>query len=374
MARGMTETEAMHDLYPTERDLAGWVDEGRALPSWCYTDRAFFEREQQRVLRRSWHYAAHTGQLADVGDQLPLWVAGVPLVLVNTGEGGVRGFVNICRHRAHQVVLEPRNRQLLRCLYHGWCYDLDGSLRRAPRSEFEADFEPADLGLLPVQTATWGPTIWVNVDADGPSFAEWTAGLPEVVRSNGVDVEAHIYAYELEWSIAVNWKVFLDNAIECYHCPTCHPELSRVIEMDPRLQELSTGGRFWSTHMIPFRRSDARDGVDPKRYYFHWIFPTTYFQYAGDGFDVGTVDVRGVDQIVFRHIIFAPADLDPADMAERRQRDEANPTISQDVAICERVQRAHQSGVAPPGRLLLGSEWLLLHYQRVLVEMMTDGA
>lgn len=357
----------------TANDLPGWVNEGRALPSWCYTDRAFFEREQQHVLRRSWHYAAHMGQLRDVGDQLPVWIAGVPVVLVRAGESQVRGFVNICRHRAHQVVLEPRNRQLLRCLYHGWCYDLSGSLRRAPRSEFEPDFESADLGLLPVQTAVWGPTIWVNVDVDGPSFTEWTAGLPELVRSNGVSVDDHVYAYEQEWTIAVNWKVFLDNAIECYHCPTCHPELSRIIEMDPRLQELSSGGRFWSTHVIPFRPS--ADAAEPRLYYFHWIFPTTYFQYAGQGFDVGTVDVRAADEIVFRHITFVPTGTDPVLLAERRRRDEANPTIRQDVAICERVQRAHQSGAAPPGHLLPDSEWLLLHYQRVLVEMTTsDGA
>jgi hypothetical protein len=77
---------------------------------------------------------------------------------------------------------------------------------------------------------------------------------------------------------------------------------------------------------------------------------------------------------VFRHITFVPAGTDPVLLAERRRRDEANPTIRQDVAICERVQRAHQSGAVPPGQLLPGSEWLLLHYQKVLVEMVTsDG-
>jgi phenylpropionate dioxygenase-like ring-hydroxylating dioxygenase large terminal subunit len=362
----------------SERHLPPSNDDGRALPSWCYTDRAFFERERDLVLRRSWHFAAHSGQLAHVGDQLPVWVAGVPDVLVRGDDGDVRGFVNICRHRAHQVVLEARNRKLLRCLYHGWCYDLDGSLRHAPRSELEPDFDRLDLCLAPVQTAAWGPTIWVNVDADGPSFGDWTEGLAGLVAANGVDVDRHVYGYEFEWTVSANWKVFLDNAIECYHCPTCHPELSRVIEMDPRLQEQSLGGRFWSTHTIPFRRVPGRtaDGSPPRLYHFHWIFPTTYFQYAGRGFDVGTVDVRGVEQIVFRHLVFVPDDVGAAVIAEQRQRDAGNPTIEQDVAICERVQRAHDSGAAPPGRLMPDSERLLLHYQRVVVAMMAgeDGS
>jgi phenylpropionate dioxygenase-like ring-hydroxylating dioxygenase large terminal subunit len=359
----------MPHLERTVADLLAANDDGLALPSWCYTDHDFFDQERARVLRRSWHYAGHTGQLAQPGDQLPLWVAGVPVVLLRRGDGEIAGFVNICRHRAHQVVLEPGNRSLLRCSYHGWCYDLDGALRRAPRSEREPDFDGADISLQPVQLATWGPTIWVNVSRDATPFAEWTEGLPALVRSHGVDVERHVHGYEFAWTVAANWKVFLDNAIECYHCPTCHPELSRALEMDPSAQRQRLGGRHWSTHTIPFRRPAGTSAEPERLYHFHWIFPTTYFQYAGGGFDVGTVDVRGVDQIIFRHVVFVPHDIDPAALDEQRQRDAANPTIAQDVAICERVQRAHDSGAAQPGRLMPDGERLLLHYQRVVVEM-----
>ncbi len=155
--------------------------------------------------------------------------------------------------------------------------------------------------------------------------------------------------------------------------------------MDPALHQLHVGGRYWicAQDPAPARARWASDvagptspnGDDRVYYYFHWIFPTTYFQYVqypGAGFDIGTIGVRGVDDIVFRHLTFLPVGTTEAELAERRQRIESDPTVSEDVAICERVQRAHAADFAPPGRLLPGSEWLLQHFQRVVVESMAE--
>jgi hypothetical protein len=153
--------------------------------------------------------------------------------------------------------------------------------------------------------------------------------------------------------------------------------------MDPATHDLAVGGRYWISHRIPLRRTAvgtpvaaptaAKDGDDPGQYYFYWIFPTTYFQYAGRGFDVGTVDVRAVDRIVFRHLAFLPSDATPEEIAERDARLDEDPTVDEDVAICTRVQLAHGTGAAPTGRLLPRSEWLLQHFQRVLVEDVDAG-
>jgi choline monooxygenase len=358
------------------QEVLGRLDDGYTLPSAWYTDPGHFAYERDAVLRRGWQYGGHTGDLAEHGDQITIQIAGVPVVLVVDESRTIRGFVNICRHRAHLVVHEPRNRKTLQCLYHGWTYGLDGCLRRAPRAENELDFDPSDFGLIPVQTAVWGPTVWVNIDPDAPPFFEWIDGLPELVERNGVNVASHRLALERRWEIDANWKVFLDNAIECYHCPTCHPALSQVLDTDPARYELSVGGRYWISHRAPLRRSAVGDrgwptagGADGKgNTYFHWIFPTTYFLYAGQGFDVGTVEVTGVNTIALRHLIFLPVDASNEEIAERERLLELDPTVDEDVAICKRVQAAHDAGVAPPGRLLPGSEWLLLHFQRVLVE------
>ena len=342
------------------------VEAGRALPSRSYTDPSVFVAEQTHVLRKSWHFGTHTSDLAEAGDVVTREVAGVPIVFTRADDGAIRAFVNICRHRAHPVVLESghRDQHNLRCLYHGWTYGLDGGFVQAPRSDQEGvELDARSCALMPVQTYVWGPTVWVNPDVEAPTFETWAPGLAAAVAADGIDVESHVLAFEREFPVRANWKVFVDNAIECYHCPTCHPTLSAVLVMNPRLQTTTIRGPRWSTHRIPFRDEDLV-------YTFHWIFPTTYFQYGRTGFDVGTIDVRGVHDIIFRSLTFVHRDMPADDVASLEARLDDYPTIREDVAICERVQHSHESGVAATGQLLPGSEQLVVHFQRTLVDMM----
>ena len=352
-------------------DLLESVEAGWTLPSEWYADRAIFREEQRKILRRSWHFVTHTGALAEAGDVFPTEIGGVPIVLVRGADGTINGYENICRHRAYPVVQAAGNQRSLTCHYHGWTYDLGGALVNAPKANGDVPFELSEMCLPRVQVAVWGPMVWVNPCLDAPSFEAWTDGLNERLLSQGCDVTQAVPATEASWTIDANWKVFQDNTIECYHCPTTHPEFSRAIVQDPARQVLGVGGRYWIHHSIPFR-----DGIPegptyvPDTYYYSWVFPTTYLQHSGKGFDIGTVDVVDVDRIRFRHLWFAPAGTPAETIARAQQQLEADPTIPQDVEICRLVQHAHDSGVAPAGRLLPGREALLTHFYKVIVEMM----
>jgi choline monooxygenase len=358
-------------------ELLEAVEAGETVPSSWYTDPAVFAREQAAILRRGWHYVTDTGSLPDPGSQVRWEIGGVPIVLVRGLDGVIRGFVNICRHRAHPVVLEDQCRNSLQCHYHGWTYDLDGSLRNAPRSREEPGFDPGPLGLEPIQVHVWGPMVWVNVSLDAPTFDDYTAGMKELLHARGCRVEDHELAFDHEWVVDCNWKVLLDNTIECYHCPTTHPELSRALVMDPAKQELVVGGRYWIYHLIPFR-DGVPDGITLQRdatgelmYFFNYVFPAAYVQYTGKGFDVGSVQAIAVDKVRWRHLAFLPKDTPPEVRAAGRRALADDPTINQDVVICNRVQAAHESGFAPPGHLLPGSEHLLTHYYKLIVELVT---
>src|SRR5262245_1947214 len=102
--------------------------------------------------------------------------------------------------------------------------------------------------------------IWANVSLEAPAFDDYADGMKALLRSHGCRVEDHELAFGHEWVVDCNWKVLLDNSIECYHCPTCHPELSRALVMDPDRQRLLIGGRNWIYHLIPFR-DDVPDGI-----------------------------------------------------------------------------------------------------------------
>ena len=362
------------------RELLDAIDAGQTVPSSWYTDPAVFEREQAAIMRTGWHYVTDTGSLPELGSQFRWEIGGVPIVLVRGVDEAIRGFVNICRHRAHPVVLENQCRNTLQCHYHGWTYDLDGSLRNAPRSKEEPAFDPSSLGLVPIQVHVWGPMVWANISLDALGFDDYTDAMKSALYDRGLRVDEHELVFGHEWIVDCNWKVLLDNTIECYHCPTSHPELSRALVMDPDKQELAIGNRNWIYHVIPFRDgvpegfTVQRDARGELTYFFNYVFPSAYVQYTGKGFDVGSVQAISVNKVRWRHLAFLPKDT-PAEVRAAGQRYiENEPTINQDVVICNRVQAAHASGFAPPGRLLPGSEHLLTHYYRLIVQLVTGAA
>jgi choline monooxygenase len=349
------------------------IDAGLTLPSAWYADPTIFREEQRKILRRSWHFVTSVDRLAEPGDVLPWELGGVPIVLVRGEDGSILGYENICRHRAYPVVVQRGNRRTLQCHYHGWTYGLDGGLRSAPKANGPLGFDIADVCLPRIQVAVWGPTVWANPSLDAPSFDEWIAGLDDLLLKRGCDVRAAHAATEKEWVIEANWKVFQDNTIECYHCPTTHPEFSRAVVQDPARQVMAVGGRWWIHHSIPFREGIPEGPTYvPDTYFYNWVFPATYLQHSGKGFDIGSIDIVAVDRLRFRHLWFAPDGTPSETIALAQAQLDADPTIPQDVEICRLVQRSHESGVAPAGRLLAGREALLTHFYRVIVEMMED--
>jgi phenylpropionate dioxygenase-like ring-hydroxylating dioxygenase large terminal subunit len=359
------------------RQLHRDIDAGFLLPTAWYADESLFRLELERIHRRAWHFATHTGDLAEPGDVYVRNIAGVPIVLVAGEDGTIRGFVNICRHRGHPVVVESGNQPKLRCPFHAWTYELDGALRHAPRSNGDTRFDPAEFGLVPIRTHVWGPMVWANLAMDGPSFGEWIDGMPELMAARGLDVRDHTFGYDHTWQMDANWKVFQDNTIECYHCPSSHPQLARVLEMKPELQDIQVGGRYWIHHTIPFRKqfqgsitTKKVEGV-PFNYYYHWVFPSTYLQYAGRGFDIGSIDIVAVNRISFRHICFLPPDTPAETLVQGRKQLERDITIAEDVALCDRVQTGHAAGVAPQSRVLSEPEFLLSHFQHLIVDMVS---
>src|SRR2546423_12050957 len=116
---------------------------GVSLPWTWYTDAEIARHEQERIFRRSWQYAGHTGQAAP-GGYFTCRAGDIPIVVTRTADGELRAFLNVCRHRGFELVQGEGRRETIQCGYHAWTYGLDGSLRAAPRSDRESDFEGAE--------------------------------------------------------------------------------------------------------------------------------------------------------------------------------------------------------------------------------------
>src|SRR5215210_8891362 len=208
------------------------LDRGLSLPANWYTDPAIATLEQERIFRRSWQYVGRADQVARIGDYFTAQLGDIPIVVVRAAEG-LHAFVNVCRHRRHEVASGAGSGKLLQCPYHGWTYELDGRLRTAPRSEREPSFRKQDYPLVDVQVDTWGPWVFVNPAPDGPPLAAILGDLPATITRGGVDVERLRFRGREEWAREANWKVMIENYLECYHCPVQHPGFSSVIDVRP---------------------------------------------------------------------------------------------------------------------------------------------
>src|SRR5580698_2633410 len=136
------------------------------LPSHLYTDAAAFATEQERIFRRSWQVVGHRDQVANPGDYFTTELVGEPLLIVRGNEGKLRGFYNVCRHRAGPPAEGCGSRKLFRCKYHGWTYGLDGTLLSATEIEGVEGFRPEEFALAPVRVEEWFNLIFVNLDGD----------------------------------------------------------------------------------------------------------------------------------------------------------------------------------------------------------------
>src|SRR4029453_18036183 len=125
---------------------------------------------------------------AEPGSFFSCDAGGVPVVVVRDDTGGLRAFLNVCRHRGSLVCEGEGRRATLQCPYHAWTYGLDGSLRAAPRSELVPGFEREQLGLVQVQADAWGPFVFVNPDPEAEPLAETLGELPALVDASGVDL------------------------------------------------------------------------------------------------------------------------------------------------------------------------------------------
>ncbi|MGI9410844.1 MAG: aromatic ring-hydroxylating oxygenase subunit alpha, partial [Hyphomicrobiaceae bacterium] len=197
------------------------------LHSNAYIDPAFWQAECETVLAQNWFLAGFAHEFREPGDAIPVTVAGKPILLVRNSENRVGAFHNVCRHRCLTLVDRPRNvGKLIRCPYHAWAYDLDGSLRASPhfggmgRNEPDG-FDRARNGLVPVRTHVWHDWIFVNLDGNAPPFDDYAT--PLVRWLDGIDFTKVKPVAVLDFGeIRANWKLLMENFIEPYHVQFVH--------------------------------------------------------------------------------------------------------------------------------------------------------
>lgn len=325
------------------------------LPFAWYSDEETLRRERARIFARSWQYAGRAEQIAEPGSYLATDAGGIPILVVRDGQGDLRAFLNVCRHRGAMLAEGCGKRETIQCHYHAWTYDLDGSLRAAPRSDREPGFDKEALSLLPANAGIWGPFLFVNPDPDAPPLEEHLGLLPSILARD-IDVDGLVFHSRVEFGSNANWKVVAENFLECYHCPTAHPSFSEAVDVHPDHYRLEPHQTF-SSQFCEARRTGEHGQ-------FHLVYPNTGINvFPGPpNLSIGPIVPHGPGRTErYLDYFFAP-DVDDDWRREFYAFDEQ--VGREDTALVESVHRGMASGVLEHGRLLLASEPLLAAFQR----------
>ncbi len=342
------------------------VARASTLPSEMYRDPAVLELEKDRIFARTWQLVAHRGELARPGDFKPTTILDEPILLTHAQDGELRGFYNVCRHRAAQVVTTRGNRKSLQCGYHGWVYGLDGRLQTAREMEGTEDFDKAGFGLVPVRVDTLGPFVFANLDPDAAPLKDWIGAIPSEIAKAGYD-------------IACNWKVYVDNYLEGYHLPIAHPALFKELEYDNYRVETF---RYYSKQHAPIR--ELKPGEVPgrdRRYIrmpgaeedalYYWIFPNTMLNIYQDNLSTNVILPNGPDRTltIFEWYFAEPGT--GAGWESMQQTIAFSDEIQQeDIALCEQVQRGLRSRSYSRGRFSALRENGVHHFQSLVTEFL----
>jgi len=321
-------------------------------------------REDEAIFRRSWQYVGVLGEQ----NVVPGWAGRAPVVVVRAEDGRERAFINVCRHRGSVVVEEAGSRKSLQCPYHAWTYDLEGTLRAAPRSDRE-DVDLSDIALEPVRLEGWGPFRFVNLDGGAPSLEAVLGDVPERL-AEVMDVDDLAFHHRSDWEVEANWKIACENFLECYHCPVAHPGFSGVVDVSPDNYALETGEWHWSQFGQLRSRGDAELPVGQ----FHFIWPNTGINiFPGQkNLSIGPMLPLSPDRT--RRILdyfFAP-DASEEWIAELTEFDDE--VGREDRRLVELVQRGAGSGAITEGRLLPESERLVAGFQARVREALASFA
>jgi phenylpropionate dioxygenase-like ring-hydroxylating dioxygenase large terminal subunit len=218
----------MNAMNPIETVVPALADDRRSgLAPWTYFSPELFDIEQEELFRRHWQLACHVSDVPEPGDWLSFDIVGERALIVRGKDGVVRAFHNVCRHRGSRVAAGEKGhcKTAIVCPFHGWSFNLDGTLRAVPKAKTFPKLDPVGHGLLPVEHEIWNGFVFVRFKpGPQPAVAQLLSRHEQEAASYRL-ADLNPYPPQTREIIDVNWKAVRDVDNEGYHVPIAHPAL-----------------------------------------------------------------------------------------------------------------------------------------------------
>ncbi len=325
-----------------------------SLNAEAYTDPRCYLVEQEAIIARSWQWVCHVEKVREPGSYTTTVIAGKPIAIVRDGDGRLRAFYNVCKHRAHELLCGDGKTNRIMCPYHAWVYRLDGQLVRSPHTENLENFDIGSICLDQVQIEEFCGFIYVNLDPQAASLSSQSGDLETEIRHWAPDIDQLTFGHRLTYDIKSNWKNVVDNFLECYHCPTAHKDFCELVDMDS--YKVTTHG-IYSSHMADAGNSpNAAYDVSNASVRTHavwWLWPNTcLMRYPGrSSMIVLNIIPAGPDRTLETYDFFLETPQpDETELEAIRYLDEVLQV--EDIGLVESVQRGMNTPAFQQGRIV----------------------
>ncbi|MEL7279216.1 MAG: aromatic ring-hydroxylating dioxygenase subunit alpha [Pseudomonadota bacterium] len=348
------------------------------LPARFYHDPAIWEAEKSSIFAKSWFYAGHVSQVERPGEFITVRIHEQNIFVARSRSGELNAFYNVCPHRGHELVSGAGRKHVITCPYHAWAFDFDGNLRSARNTENVRGFRKEEFSLKPVRVEVFCGLVLVNLDPDATPFAEQMGELETEIRKYVPSVDDLKFAQRDTYDVEANWKVLVDNFLECYHCAPAHHDFVDLVDMDSYRtitcglysSQCAGNPKTLNSRAFSFETGDVDFG------YAGWfVWPNfTIWAYPGEAnLSVLQMNPNAPERCVEYQDWFVKDGIvtDQLRDAIQYQKDVLQP---EDIGLCESVQKGLKSSGYNQGRFVVDegltelSEHAVHHFQSLVAD------
>jgi len=231
------------------------IDKAHGLPNECYNSHEYTKIERKKIFEDKWVVVGVASSIPAPGDAKPFDLLGIPLILLRTKENKIKVYHNVCSHRGYKILQKKCNlKNVLRCPYHSWSYNLDGRLVSTPHlggmNKHESkNFDKSSSKLKEVRSYIWLDLIIINISNNEISFDEYIKPLKKRWSKFWSEKDQKLINHSKDFGYfqlkaKCNWKFAIENYCESYHLPWVHPGLNSYSKISDHYHIQGLPNRF----------------------------------------------------------------------------------------------------------------------------------
>jgi len=328
----------------------------KSLESHHYYDEKIFTEEIEHIFKKEWLWIGRSDQLRNRGDFITADVINLPIIVIRDKNEQLRGFHNVCRHRAAKVLLRSSgNCKHIVCPYHGWRYNLKGELSSPSKFFGPDDFDHKIHSLFPIHVQEKFGLIFISLNTQPKFLDEWLGPFEQVINNHYES--DFIFHNELKFDVHANWKTYVDNYQEGYHIPNVHPQLNKDVFWEE--YQLNNTNEC-SIHSVPEKASSNQPGS------FGWHFPNFIFNTYGRGIVFQRIEPIKPKWCRVIYNLFRSPDIEYDDFENKEGKYQLEVSV-EDQKLIPDIQQNLQAGIYTSGPLSTKYETGVAYFHDLII-------